>query len=202
MAQQIEEIPHRWCCATACALLAGEILRRRDLGQRRRDDRRGRHRQHVEIGEPRVHRADELARARASCRCSRRRRSCARARGARARFGSMSSPRRVEPVAVDGEGFRRQHAALGVDLDHRRRAAAASRRDSRAPAFSAASSASGKRLPTVSSRLSSGMPCATPMRKPASGAGSSGARLLARHHRVGLARNRRPCAPSARSSRA
>ena len=56
----------------------------------------------------------------------------------------------------------------------------------RTPAFSRRSSASGNRLPTVASRFSSGAPCATPMRKPASSAGSNGTRLLAGHHRVGM----------------
>ena len=40
-------------------VLAGKFIRRRNLGHSRRDDRGGRHSQHIQIGNPRVHRADQ-----------------------------------------------------------------------------------------------------------------------------------------------
>ena len=57
--------------------------------------------------------------ASAPCRCSRRQAMLRAPRSSRTRMnGSMASPRRVRPLAMDEERLGRREAALGVDLRH------------------------------------------------------------------------------------
>ena len=91
-------------------------------------------------------------------------------------FGSMSWPRALEPLAMDGAGFGRHEAAVGVDRRPCRRAARSSRRTRRTPALHRAASAPHRTPPPRShpSRRAAGpRQCRTAGRRAATG--SSGA---------------------------
>ena len=187
---------------SSMAFLRREHVRRRHLGDGRRDDRRGRQHQHVEIGEPRIHRARSgAARSLHHLDIVGGRDVARRARCRTRTFGSMPAPRRSSRSRWMAKASAGAKPPLALTCAMSSSSGSFSLRQPRAGLLQPVERVAESASPTVSSRFSSGRPCAMP----SAGRRAAPARA-ARSPRPPSPRrpwrSRRRCAPSARSSRA